>query len=150
MAILFWPTLFKYDKMTYEGNSFPIRINRITGYTEMFRGKWLPSTKPKKDPDISALPYSEKAKVTGNAGLTGHGFFKGDIYNGSNWHITKIRVEVIAKESDGKERWNREFEDDINLTPLTAGHLLIRVAGDEDVGSTEWNITGVWGYQVTD
>lgn len=47
---IFWPTLYRYDQMVLGGNQIPIRINRLTGFTEFFAiNKWIPqktSSKP--------------------------------------------------------------------------------------------------------
>jgi hypothetical protein len=30
-----WPTLYRYDHLTSEGNTYPVRINRVTGDADM-------------------------------------------------------------------------------------------------------------------
>jgi hypothetical protein len=44
LGILFWPTFYRYDKIEdkIEGK-MPVRINRITGYTEiLYTNGWKP------------------------------------------------------------------------------------------------------------
>jgi hypothetical protein len=43
IGILFWPTLYRYEKITSQGETILVRINRLTGYTECFLGRrWVP------------------------------------------------------------------------------------------------------------
>lgn len=92
-GIFFWPTLYYYDHIVVGSNSFPIRINRITGYTEnYFAGEWVSQEYQKEE----LLPPEEQAKVTGNAAFGLHSF-NGEIYNGSNsWTITSAIIQVTA------------------------------------------------------
>lgn len=92
------------------------------------------------------LPYDERTKVTGNAGLN-YGSFSGKIYNGSTWIITRIVVNVTAKEQDGSVRWARDFSDDVKINPLETGHFSVTVTGDEGVKDAPWNIKEIYGYQ---
>lgn len=142
IGILFWPTLYRYDKMTWQGNTFPVRTHRLTGYTEYFlRGKWISSKKSK------ILPYDEQVKVTGNAGLSGYGSFSGKAYNGSNWTITDMIIRVVAKEKNGSIRWDRKFKETQVIPPLSIASIDITVTDDENVASFEWNIEEIHGYK---
>jgi hypothetical protein len=64
------------------------------------------------------LPSAEAAKVTGNAGLS-YGLFSGKLYNGSDWVVTKVVVNVSAKEDDGTIRWSRDLSEAVTIRPLT-------------------------------
>ena len=143
-GILFWPTLYRYDKI---GNAIPIRINRITGYTEYFAdGKWNPEARQGKT-TIQTLPEFEQVNVTGKASLE-YGTFSGDIYNGSEWTITELVFRVVAKEKDDSIRWDRKFKRSIIINPLSAKSFYIGQTGDEGVPSFYWDIEEALGYKV--
>jgi hypothetical protein len=142
---LFWPTLYHYDKVSSGGTTVPIRINRLTGYTEIFLGlKWTPEETDKKS-TIQMLPGNEIIKITGNASL-GSGSFSGEIYNGSDWVIKQLTFRVVAKEKDGSVRWNRRFNESITIKPLSTNSFSIDVPGSEGVASHDWGIDGALGY----
>src|SRR3989304_9570841 len=142
-GILFWPTLYQYENITIGGNSFPVRINRLTGNSDIFvLGKW--SSQDVKNSKI--LPDSEQYKITGNAGLNGYGSFSGKVYNGSNWNITELTIQVAAKEKDGSMRWNRKYTAKTAIAPLTTGFISFDVTGEENIASSEWSIEEVYGY----
>ena len=152
-GVLFWPTLYRYDKTTYGGHSILIRINRLTGYTERFiGGKWYPERghekKEKKKKEIQRLPANEQAKITGKAGLTKSGLFGAQIYNGSDWTVWQLIFRVVAKEEDGSIRWDRKFKRSITIDPLSAKSFYIGQTGDEGVPYFYWNIEEALGYKV--
>ena len=144
-GVLFWPTLYRYDKI---GNSMPIRINRLTGYTEYFAdGKWNPEEGHEKF-TIQTLPVEEQAKVTGNASLKyPYGSFSGKIYNGTEWTITELTFRIVVKEKDGSARWYRLFKESKTIEPLSTGSFSISVTGAEDIASFDWYIVEVLGYK---
>ena len=34
-SVAVWPTSWRYDKITYDGDTYPVRINRFTGDAEI-------------------------------------------------------------------------------------------------------------------
>lgn len=148
IGILFWPTLYRYDRMTLQGNTLPVRTHRLTGYTEYFlMGKWIPQEGQQSSKKSKMLPFDEQIKVTGNAGLSGYGSFSGKVYNGSSWTITDMIIRVIAKEKNGSVRWDRKFKEARVISPLSTASIYITVTGDENVASFEWNIEEIRGYK---
>jgi len=142
-GILFWPTLYRYDKI---GNAIPIRINRITGYTEYFAdGKWNPEARQGKT-TIQTLPEFEQVNVTGKASLE-YGTFSGDIYNGSEWTITELVFRVVAKEKDDSIRWDRKFSESMTIEPLSTCSFSLSVLGNEDVPTFDWYVEEALGYE---
>lgn len=145
-GIIFWPTLYRYDKISLSGNSFPVRINRLTGYTEYFTlNKWVPAEGHKKKIKGIKVPSEIRSEITGNASV-GLGSFSGKIYNGSNWTITNITFRLRVKEKDGNVRWDRKFNKSIQITPLSTSSFSIPVMGDKGIDSFDWNIVEVIGY----
>ncbi|MEW6068110.1 MAG: hypothetical protein AB1610_07460 [Nitrospirota bacterium] len=148
IGLLFWPTLYRYDKMTLQGNTFPVRTHRLTGYTEYFlMGKWIPQKGQERSKKSEILSVEEQNKVTGNAGLSGYGSFSGKIYNGSSWTITDMIIRVIAKEKNGNVRWDRKFKETQIISPLSTASIYIAVTGDENVASFTWGIEEIRGYK---
>jgi hypothetical protein len=149
-GILFWPTLYRYDKMTIAGNSLPIRMNRFTGHTEYFgHGKWVPEKEQVKKLESSRIPFEEKSKITGNASL-GYGSFSGKIYNGSSWTISSLNFRVKAKEKNGSIRWDRTFNESIQIASLSTSSFYVAVTGDEGIDSINWSIDEVLGFKISE
>jgi len=146
-GILFWPTLYRYEKMTINGNSFPVKINRINGDTQYFvLGKWLNTKDNGEKIKSITIPEEEKDKITGNASLS-YGSFSGKIYNGSNWDVTEITFLVKAIEKNGNLRWARKFISSVYVQPFATSSFNISVTGEEDIGSYEWFILEALGYK---
>lgn len=167
-GLIFWPTLYRYDHIIIQGNTFPVRMNRVTGYTEHYLfGKWVPqeqqTTVLARVEEI--LPPEEQAKVTGNAGFDIFGdAFVGEIYNGSDdWTITSLilRITVIHEskpESSIKPqfnlqeaerpnpKWERKFKTETLISPLSTGRINISVKSNKtDVPA--WSIEEIRGYR---
>jgi hypothetical protein len=56
-----WPTRFRYDHMTVDGNLVPVRIDRLTGNADMLvpDDGWVPVEAPRDATPES--PHSEKS-----------------------------------------------------------------------------------------
>jgi hypothetical protein len=146
-GILFWPTLYRYDKLKAGDNTYPVRINRVTGHTELFIGSaWVPEKGRSRTTKGKPLPPEELSNLTGDAQLIS-GHFQGKVYNGSAWVVTRIVFGVVAKEKDGRIRWGRALSDAFNLEPLSTGSFYISVTGEEEIGSFEWQIMEAEGHQ---
>jgi hypothetical protein len=146
-GVLFWPTLYRYEKMDFQGLSTLVRINRLTGHTEYYMlGHWVAEKPQKKEKASQPLPSVEKALVIGKASL-GSKILNGEIYNGSDWTLTSVTFRVIAKEKSGSVRWDRKFRDTIRLNPLAATYFAVTVTEAEDIGSFDWHIDEVLGYE---
>lgn len=133
-GIFFWPTLYRYDKT--EGKL--VRINKITGYTEiLYDSGWVPSVEKK----IRVMPQDEKNKVEviGRLDLfeakekpvTGGRFlysgYKGTIYNGTSWTIRKVRLSIAAKNKTGKDEWQKIYETSVDIPPFSWSSCSIRL-----------------------
>jgi hypothetical protein len=148
VAFIFWPTLYRYDKITNDANSYLIRTHRITGYTEVFYNNiWIAQQNNIK---IEKLPLNEQSKVTGNAGLNNYGSFSGKIYNGSSWSINEIVIRVCAMELDGSVRWERNYKKSVLIDPLSTSDIDIKVIDYGNVPKYEWNIIDIRGFMERD
>ena len=149
-GILFWPTLYRYDKIDLQGLPTLVRINRLTGYTKhLMLGQWVrvPEKEKKKQRQLQALTPAERAFVIGEASL-GARVFNGEVYNGGTKTITSITFRVIAKEKSGDIRWDRKFKDTTQLNPLSAAYFAVTVTETEGIGSFDWSIDEVLGYNA--
>lgn len=143
VGILFWPTLYRYDSMKDGKKTIPVRINRITGATEILlvESGWKPvlQLEPFNPKDYSVpklLPTEEKAKIIGEKSVLSELYqigesslpngtyvsipdkkdfiFKSELYNGSEWNIVnELMVVIEAKNKDGTTRWKRRYKANI-------------------------------------
>lgn len=58
-GIFFWPTIYRYDEMVLSDTKIPVRMNRLTGKTEMFVSEWIS--------EPSSLSEKEKAENVAKA-----------------------------------------------------------------------------------
>jgi hypothetical protein len=144
VGVLVWPTPYRYERLRGKfGETVLVRINRLTGKAEEYvDGRWI-APKPERKPQ--PLPIGELAKLSGNAGFTGHGGFSGKLYNGTSWTITKITVRIVAR-GQRKELWDRRFATAIFAPPLSTGSILLNVTDDEGVVDFDWYIIDAEGY----
>jgi hypothetical protein len=124
-GILFWPTLYRYDKIKYGLRTLPIRVNRITGYTEILRLSGWRGVKVEKV--IKALPIEEKDKIKSTGDFDGEGHYKYAVYNGSKWTITRIKLSILAKDNQGKIIWHKIYEKAINIKPFLTESYSIKL-----------------------
>jgi hypothetical protein len=146
-GVLFWPTLYRYEKIDFQGLSTIVRINRLTGYTEHYiLGKWVPQKVQKKQRESQPLPFGEKSLLIAKASLDSK-MFNGEIYNGSDWTITSITFRVVAKEKSGSLRWDRKFREAIRISPLATSYFAIIVTEAEGIGSFDWSVDEILGHK---
>jgi len=117
-GILFWPTLYRYDKIKLGDDTFPFRVNRITGYTEIL---WVNDgwRAVRAEKVIKTMHHEEMAKITRIGDFDGKGHYKFDIYNGTVWTIRKIRLSIGLKDNQGKDKWQRIYETSVNIQPFS-------------------------------
>ncbi len=150
-GVLFWPTLYRYDKIDLQGLPTLVRINRLTGYTEhLMLGQWVRVTEKEKKKQMQSQPLTPAERVLfviGKASL-GANMLNGEVYNGSTKTITSITFRVIAKEKSGNVRWDRKFKETIRLNPFTASYFAVTITETEGIGSFDWSIDEALGYKA--
>ena len=127
---------------------FAYEVDRKTGRSWALIGankieQEMPDTKKRSERPFSD---SEKVKITGNASL-GYGSFSGKIYNGSELVVTRVVINVTAKEEDGSVRWNRDFSESVLIKPLETEAFSVVVAGDHGIEDAPWYIKEIYGYE---
>ena len=142
-GILFWPTLYRYDKINFgdkRSGQYLARVNRLTGYTEVLDSSgWYLKGGEKK---ANVMPQEEKNKVKimgyfhDNAAEGQDPYarvvklesnYKGDIYNGTSWTIKKIRLSIVAKDKGGKIEWQKTYEASVDIAPFSKGYCSIKL-----------------------
>ncbi len=100
IGVLFWPTLYRYDHTTVNGNVLPIRINRLSGNTEWFVvGKWKPVSSSSKRARGDKIPTADLSKIIVKADFH-FSSFGGSIYNGTDWIITSVTFKYTPIKID--------------------------------------------------
>jgi hypothetical protein len=121
-GMLFWPTLYRYDKYEKE---LPVRINRLTGYTEiLYDSGWERKVSEK---ELQAIPKTEFAKIEIKGLFDGKGYYELNLYNGSEWNIKKIRLYIGLKQINGKKFWEKIYEKKVDVKPFSVGSCSIKL-----------------------
>jgi hypothetical protein len=117
-----WPTQYRYDHIKHSDHTYPVRINRITGTTEMLipgrewihQGGPAPAEKPK-----IALDQREIEKLEGTLSVTSYGWIEAEIYNGTDKELDSVTVLVVVYDNGEKEVLRRT----LRLTSTGGGAL---------------------------
>lgn len=124
-ALLVWPTLYHFDRMDLgPGQSFPVRINRITGSTEiLYPSGWrAPSQEPNRTEPARDLTADELQKLDGRASLDRFGKLEFDLYNGTDLYVKEVTVEVVVQDEHRKEVLRRLYR----ISPMFGPALPLR------------------------
>ena len=164
-GVLFWPTLYRYDKTTElmqvgdykEQETVLIKINRLTGYTEVFKkGKWVSEEKAKakvvqeKPIPCVVLPKSERAKLIcrGSFSKYSRHEFWGSFYNDTDWTIKEMQFRVIVTGKDGVVKWNKTFWDkDVSTSPWRSGNFSFALPAKDYDDTFSFGAIEVRGYK---
>lgn len=84
--------------------------------------------------------------------------FSGTLYNGTDWHITRIEFSLHNSKKagttgkDGKtiEHWHRDFRTSISLGPKRNGSFSFDTGEGHLNEATEWGIRTAWGHREDD
>src|SRR4051812_32834684 len=105
-SVFVWPTKYKYTELRTGSTVMPVRINRFSGATDVFLGKWLVDAPPTStgNPAVAnratpqSLPAEELAKL--QLSWTKSTLYEERlelrIYNGTTYSIESVTVEVAA------------------------------------------------------
>lgn len=155
-ALTVWPSLYHYESISGGGSTYPVRINRFTGHTEMFDGsEWRGETKdePRKRKARvgTLLPSQELSKITGHAGFEQYSphLFSASIYNGSSWIITGLTFRIAVIERDSIVVPSRLYKcDELELEPMSAQKgITVLVDGAWSGRDVSWGIESATGFQ---
>lgn len=98
----------RYSTVSADGVAY--LIDTKTGQSWAMRGnRKIPHNEIGPANKIEKLSESETMKLEGSASLSDTGYFSAEIYNGSNYDITELRVRLIINDRDGSESINRIY-----------------------------------------
>jgi len=153
IGVFLWPTVYRYDKISLEGISLPLKINRITGKTEIFfwGSGWTSYKEGKIENEGKLFPPDELAKVEVTGSLSSD-IFHAEFYNGSSWNIERAMFQLTIREEDGTVRWKRKYSNippyRLPISPFSKGEINISVTDIENVGSWDFHIVELRGRKV--
>lgn len=117
-ALILWPTLYRYDSITLRGDTFPVRVNRITGRTYiLYPAQWSFAEDDGVGPvraNVGSTPtaFSVKENLDGRAYIAplgaDHALFW-QIYNGSERQLTSVTVRLSVLSADGSPVTVRDY-----------------------------------------
>ncbi len=124
IGITVWPTVYRYERISGGDRTLPVRINRITGYTEMFNGrKWIGEAKEESESELKTVPIFESLSATEidclkidydfyfPKGEQGQAYIRYSLYNRSSYKITDLFFTVDLKDEKGILVWSRIYRD---------------------------------------
>jgi hypothetical protein len=93
-AWLVWPTWYRYDRVPWNDSVYSVRINRLTGTTEMLTPYgWRRLGHQEAQTKTSDLPLATLSALTGTAQWHGSTIDL-DIYNGTDYEVSEITVQL--------------------------------------------------------
>lgn len=155
-----WPTRYRFDHTNIAGRRLPVRIDRITGNPEILTvNGWTPLKKPKDTltPKKASEPKEETfypdypEDVAGRAGLKAtydnRVIWEASLYNGSEWRLTELLVELSYK------GLKREYRMPCSIEPKSSGTCSTEVDtdvvlkwDDNNQKHPDWSIISAKGY----
>lgn len=147
IGLYIWSSHHRFYIMTGD-RGVAYEVDRKTGQSWMlYGGKKIPQEGPMESRHKEQeLPHGDAAKITGNAGIS-YGMFSGRLYNGSDWVVTRVVINVSAREADHTIRWSRDFSEAVTIRPLSTESFSITVAGELGITNAPWTIRKVFGYK---
>jgi hypothetical protein len=123
-----WPTQFRYDRLTEGGNSYPVRMNRFTGRSELFRGTWVDlNPRPSESAQSAAIHIPiDRLEFRGN--VADYGWFSGRVFNHSALVLTSLIIRCSSDHTDAGVRWSRLLSFEQTVAPETSTDLLQEVS----------------------
>lgn len=150
-SVLVWPGRYRYDQLRMGNNTYPVRIDRLTGHAALLDGEsWVPvrdSERSSSADSAKSLPAAEVAKLTGTASAP-MGTMYLNLYNGSSsWRVTEIQVAVIGKGAAGNTLWRRSYKTSADIGPLASGIASFTFTEDPAMKRFDWSFESVKGHQ---
>lgn len=151
LTVFVWPTRYRYDHTNIGGRRLPVRMDRVSGRTEVLsEGGWRSPEKLKSaKPRPIGLPYSEQEKIDGRGGID-PGYsdrWEVSLYNGTEWRVTELVVELSYK------KFSRKYKLAGSIKPLSSAELSANLDTEvmiqrekNDYGNPEWYIVSALGY----
>lgn len=150
IGIQLWTSNNRFN-IVQGSNGAVYEVDRKTGNTWHLTGprKTLQETpNPVIKREERQLPLEEQRKITGNAGLSSYtSGFAGKIYNGSDWTVTRVIINVTGEEKDGSIRWQRDYSERVFIAPLSTSVISFDLTGSKGLSKAPWIIKKVFGHK---
>jgi len=139
-------------------DNYPVRINRFTNSTQMLLlGGWVDLAGDSKPIEKTAqvIPMSELGKLDGRGNMNGSSFMV-SMYNGTDYVITHLDINLTVKEDDGSTRFSRKYQiwctraQNRGLTMTSSEYscdLGEHLGGYYYNPKCEWRILTAYGYK---
>ena len=153
-----WPTPYYYTEIRLSDNTYPVRIQRLSGATHMLLPTgWinLESDRGLFAESSTAIPADDISQLSGSARIRGSSFIA-DIYNGSAWVVTNLEVQLTVKPHATFTLFSRRYRIWCTragnrgepLTSSTYSCDLGQYLGDDyDPTKFEWRILSAYGFK---
>jgi hypothetical protein len=140
---LVWPTPYRYDHIRVRSDSTVVRINRLTGDSEMLAlNKWV-RIHAAEGPEENLVPADLK-KLTGGAYINDQGHFGLTLYNGSEFNLKDITVEITIRGKSGEAVLSRLYR----MTPDLAGGGPLEMASFDTDLVPPWDSGNNWDWHI--
>lgn len=151
LALFVWPTRFRYGSTALGTEQVMTRTNRLTGRTEMLVGVQWMSVEEGRSPAPAAsgpllLPSDQLVKVTGTANAP-MGTMYLNLYNGSDWQVTGVKVHVTGIGAMADTLWERSYRTPISIEPLQSSIASFTFTQDPAMRRFLWYLESAEGYQ---
>jgi hypothetical protein len=100
-GVFVWPTRYRYDHFKVGYRESPVRIDRITGETDVFDWDGWKSTVPVAAAPLSPLSPNQLALLNSYASIDDGGTLHYTTYNGSTQAVNSITIAITVKNADG-------------------------------------------------
>lgn len=112
LALTVWPSLYRYDRVTSQGSTYPIRTQRFSGKTERLYsgGGWVDITRHSKDTTQSIpVPSEEVDKLGGELSIKNREI-GANIYNGTDRDLNTVIMLIYFFDENGTECHQNKYE----------------------------------------
>jgi len=131
IALAVWMGRYRFDQaVLQDGESYPVRVSRLSGRSEvLYHGVWQSASvlAGLKRP-IQNLGQTDIEKLEGDGSLESGEFgtvFSLWLYNGSDFTLKAIGVEIAVKDSHGEESLRKTYWSELQLAPSQRSYCVI-------------------------
>ena len=98
LAFCVWPTPYCYERFKLGEAEYPIRINRFTGASKVIMGNTVEPPQRLPQDELRQLNIERNSEIDENTQIKPR-FFACEVYNGSDWTLTRIRISLTLRNS---------------------------------------------------
>lgn len=127
-------------------NSLRYEVDERTGETLVQLGearRLQKEERPVRRPKVM-LDDADRANIVGKGGFE-FDSFRGQFYNGTDWTVSEVTLEITVLESDQSLRWSRRIKTQVSISPYSSGSFAVDVSDCEAVGSFKWRLVSAVG-----